>query len=83
MLPIVAFGGVVAETNNNIGGKIVLLSEKCENGTSYLAYSVANGQSTLIGCWAMDESHIHIKWSDGDIRSYPMHVWTTKRDKTY
>lgn len=65
----------IAETKNMGGGKIVLTNDKCDNGTSYIAYSVMPNRSTITGCWANDDEYIHIRWSDGDLRSYPYSGW--------
>lgn len=65
----------IAETKNMGGGKIVLTNDKCTNSNAFIAYSVMPNQPTLTGCWANDDEYIHIKWSDGDLRSYPYNGW--------
>lgn len=80
----VAFGAIlslpchaqtIAESVNKGGGKMVLTNEKCNDKKNYLAYSYMNGQPNLWGCWAYDDSGIHIRWYDGDFRTYPYDYW--------
>ena len=72
--------GIIAETTNNGGGHISLTDIKCTTiKDTFIAYSnLANGQ-TLLGCWASDEDKVFVRWSDGDIRSYPIEVFTMKK----
>ena len=72
LLPLIAVAKPIAETNNQGGGKIVLTNDKCNDPNFKLAYSQMNGASTLLGCWGMDNTFIHIRWYDGDLRSYPI-----------
>jgi hypothetical protein len=72
LLPLVATAKPIAETNNQGGGRIVLTNDKCNDPNFKLAYSQMNGASTLLGCWGMDNTFIHIRWYDGDLRSYPI-----------
>lgn len=74
-LPIIGNAKPVAEIRNQGGGKIVITDEFCNDGKFKLAYSQMNGASTLLGCWGMDNSFIHIRWYDGDLRSYPLESW--------
>lgn len=74
-LPIIGNAKAVAELRNNGGGKIVLTDEFCNDRRFKLAYSQMNNASTLLGCWAMDNSFVHIRWYDGDLRSYPLEYW--------
>jgi hypothetical protein len=69
---------IIAETNNNGGGKMVITDEKCRDNVNLLAYSVHPKTSTLFGCWLHDDNYIHIKWYDNDIRSYPIESWQLK-----
>jgi len=69
---------IVAESLNQSGGKMVLTTEKCTNSTGYVAYSVMENNPTLLGCWLNDDDFIHIRWSDGDLRSYPYNVFIIK-----
>lgn len=69
---------VIAESANKGGGKIVLTDEYCNDGSHKLAYSQMSGYPTLMGCWATDESFVHVRWYDGDLRSYPYSNWVLK-----
>ena len=65
----------IAESNNKGGGKIVLTDETCRQKGYRLAYTQMNGYPTLLGCWSMDNSFVHIMWYDNDLRSYPIDTW--------
>ena len=65
----------IAEMPNGGGGKVVLTDGICSDNKNYLAYSYMNGQPNLFGCWAYDDSGVHIRWTDGDFRTYPYHYW--------
>ena len=69
---------VIAEMYNKGGGKIVITNDRCNDNKNYLAYATSNEIGTLMGCWAYDESFIHIRWYDGDLRSYPIEAWVLK-----
>ena len=75
LLPMIVKAEAIAETRNSGGGKIVLTNEACNQKGFKLAYTMMNGASTLLGCWGMDSSFIHIRWYDGDLRSYPLEGW--------
>ena len=69
---------VIAEMTNRGGGKIVITNDLCNDNKNYLAYTTSNEIGTMMGCWAYDESFIHIRWYDGDLRSYPIEAWVLK-----
>lgn len=75
------YAKTIGETNNGSGGKIVITNELCNDNKHYLAYSYANGQPNLFGCWVHDDSGIHIRWYDGDIRTYPYQYWKIQDTK--
>lgn len=58
---------------NQGGGNISLTDIKCTTvKDTYIAYSnLANGKS-ILGCWAADDDNVFVKWSDGDLRQYPI-----------
>lgn len=72
LLPLAVVAKPVAETSNQGGGRIVLTDDYCNDGKFKLAYSQMNGASTLLGCWGVDNTFVHIRWYDGDLRSYPL-----------
>lgn len=72
---------VIAEMLNKGGGKMVVSDEICNDGKNRLAYTVMSGMPTLMGCWSYDDSHIHIRWYDNDLRSYPIEYWVLKTTK--
>jgi len=65
----------------NGGGKIVLTDEFCNDNKNHLAYTQMSGASTLLGCWTHDDSFVHIRWYDGDLRSYSYENWIMKTVK--
>jgi len=73
---------VIAESANKAGGKMVLTDEFCNDNKNKMAYSVMNGAPTLMGCWAVDDSYVHIRWYDNDLRSYPLQNWVIKTQAT-
>ena len=72
---------VIAELVNKGGGKIVITNEACRQAGYKLAYTQMDGAQTLLGCWSMDDSFIHILWYDNDLRSYPLEFWVLKNYK--
>ena len=78
----VAQAATVATTKNEAGGMAVLTDLPCEGRKdTFIAYTVYSGSRTLFGCWAMDDNFIFIRWSDGDVRTYPFHIWDIKTKK--
>lgn len=71
-----AHAGVFATSKNSAGGILVLLDEKCGDRAGSIAYTQANGMRTIFGCWLWDGKMVHIRWDDGEIRSYPASIWT-------
>lgn len=70
---------VIAEMYNKGGGKIVITNDLCNDNTNFLAYTTSGSIGTLVGCWNYDDSFVHIRWYDGDLRSYPMELWVVKK----
>ena len=65
----------LATAKNNAGGVFVLTDVPCKNGNGYHMYSQSNGNRTLFGCWWSDSSMVHVTYSDGEVRSYPLEIW--------
>jgi hypothetical protein len=77
----VSAAGVIAEAQNQGGGAIALLDMECKtkNGT-FIAYSYLSNGKSIMGCWTTDNTdRVFIEWSDGDIRSYPISMFTMKK----
>ena len=72
---------VLAESYNKGGGKLVLTDEACRQQGYRLAYSQLSGYQTILGCWSVDDSFVHVMWYDGDLRSYPLEMWILKNFK--
>jgi len=67
-----AYADTAATFPNNSGGMTVLTDVPCERSRGYYAYAQNPRARTLMGCWWSDTSMVHINWSDGDFRSYPI-----------
>ncbi len=68
--------GVIAEVQNEGGGSIALTDMKCTTvKDTLIAYAYTKNGQSLLGCWATDDTRVFIKWSDGDLRSYPIDVF--------
>jgi hypothetical protein len=65
---------------NQGGGNISLTDIKCTTiKDTFVAYSnMADGRS-ILGCWAADDDRVFVRWSDGDIRSYPINAFMLKK----
>jgi hypothetical protein len=74
---------VIAEMNNQGGGKIVLTNVTCPNSNLFVAYSYVDNGKTIMGCWTTSGDRVMVDWS-GDIRSYPANAFAVKKSsKTY
>ena len=79
MIPAMGKAEALFETSNKGGGKIVLTDEYCNDGKHRLAYATHPDIDTQMGCWVADNSHIHIRWYGGSLRSYDYSGWIDKR----
>lgn len=79
MIPAMGKAEALFETSNKGGGKIVLTDEYCNDGKHRLAYATHPDIDTQMGCWTADNSHIHIRWYNGSLRSYDYNGWIDKR----
>jgi hypothetical protein len=61
---------VVAFSNNDAGGKIVLTLTKCEKSTVFVAYTTAQDGKIDYGCWTYDELYIVINWDKNGLNNY-------------
>ncbi len=61
---------VVAFSNNDAGGKIVLNTTKCEKFPGFVAYTTASDGKVDYGCWTFDELYIVINWNHGGLNNY-------------
>lgn len=61
---------VVAFSNNDAGGKIVLTHTKCEKSVSFVAYTTAQDGKIDYGCWTYDELYIVINWEKNGLNNY-------------
>jgi len=65
---------------NQAGGSIALTDIKCTTvKDTFVAYANHSNGKSLLGCWASDEDNVFIRWSDGDIRSYPVEGFNMKK----
>lgn len=78
-----ARAATVATLPNKGGGQIVLTDIKCRSMSGNVAYGTHPNMSTLFGCWFADDIFVHVTWSDGDTRSYPINAgWVFPRPKS-
>ena len=61
---------VVAFSNNDAGGKIVLNTTQCEKSLGFVAYTTASDGKVDYGCWSFDELYIVINWNHGGLNNY-------------
>ena len=71
----------VAYMKNNAGGVIVLTDVKCDKN-SFIVYGNTKDGTTITGCWFLDDNFVFVKWSSGDLKTYPFTAWTFKQ-KSY
>lgn len=83
LLPLLALCGLahadtIATLRNKAGGLIVLtdvVTERCK-GFAGAVYTISDNNQTSWGCWMSDELMVHVRWSDGDTRAYPIESFT-------
>lgn len=65
---------IIGWIRNRAQGQIVLATEKCSTDPSLQFAFVKDdgGRLSLTGCWQMIGEDIVIRWSDGDVFSYPV-----------
>ena len=82
-IAMLAFAGfaatadTVATLRNKAGGVIVLTdvqTDTCKAFAGSVYTTVDNGKS-LWGCWFSDDLMVHVRWSDGDTRAYPINAF--------
>ena len=84
---------IIGSLPNKSGGEIVLSSEVCkEEPARRIAYITSSGgQVTLFGCWQMIGEKIFVRYSDGDLFTYPVegitftnefNEWYKKKNRT-
>ena len=67
-------------TTNDGGGQIVLTQTVCsQNKNTSVVFSQLNNAKTMFGCWFVTDGFVMVTWSDGDIRSYPIEIFTLKQ----
>ena len=64
----------VAIMRNNGGGIMVLTDLQTPECRSFVGavYTMTSRNETLWGCWFSDDLMVHVRWSDGDTRAYPV-----------
>ena len=64
-----------AEADNQAGGKIAILTAKCENKTDSRAYYYTSDGNTEEGCWRYDSGTVVIEWEKSGRKRYPISVF--------
>lgn len=64
---------VFATTPNKNNGEIILYDTpgSCTKGQLMMISRGGNG-TTLFGCWLIAEGFVFVRYSDGDVRTYPV-----------
>jgi len=76
LLAFNAQAAVVAQADNGGGGKIVLFDAVCKTNQNMRAMLGYSGDGEIMqGCWLAESGVVIIKWSDGDVRRYPIRVF--------
>ena len=65
---------VVGTIRNRASGEITLTTESCSSDPSMFFVFVRDdgGKLSLSGCWRAVDYNVIVKWSDGDVYSYPI-----------
>lgn len=79
-MALTAWADTIATVPNTADGKMVLTDIKCTDKPGWVVYSSSPKATTQFGCWFSDDSMVHITWSDGDFRSYPLNRWEINFD---
>lgn len=61
---------VLAFSENDAGGKIVLTQTRCEKSTNFVAYTTSTDGKIDYGCWSNDELYIVINWEKNGLNNY-------------
>lgn len=95
LLAVLFCGEVVAQNvpiivgfiRNKAQGEITFTSETCraDPTMSFAFIRDQGGKLSLGGCWKLVEYNVIVKWSDGDIYSYPVEnvVFTDEYNEWY
>lgn len=70
-----AQANVFADSDNQAGGKMTILTEKCEKTTDSRAYYYTLEGNTEEGCWRFDNNTIVIDWEKSGRKRYPISVF--------
>lgn len=73
-----AHAETIATLRNKAGGLIVLTDVQTDRCRDFVGavYSTMENNQTSWGCWFTDDLMVHIRWSDGDTRAYPIENFT-------
>lgn len=69
VLPAILYAETVAWTEKS-GGEMVVLTDQYCTGAGNLAYLVSDYNNTVHGCWTKDDFLVHIRWDNGEYKSY-------------
>lgn len=61
-----------ADTDNQAGGKITLMTEQCENSKDSRAFFYTQDGQTEDGCWRYDGNTVVVTWEKTGRRRYPI-----------
>ena len=66
----------IAQSPNKIGGSVILFDRQgvCST-TMKTVITRAKDGTTVMGCWYYADGLVFVKWSDGDVRTYPIEAF--------
>ena len=65
---------ILGTITNRADGKITLTTESCSSDAEmYFVFVRDNGgKLSMTGCWKLIDYNVLVKWSDGDVYTYPI-----------
>ena len=69
------------EAENSAGGKIILLTEKCNNSEGRMLLSSSKEGKTIRGCWWYFADMVQVVYQDGSTYSYDPTNFIVKESK--
>jgi hypothetical protein len=82
LVPCLVWGEEWLEAGNKDGGKIILLTAKCDAKypSLRLMMAIASTGQTVRGCWAYFSDMVHVTYDDGTAYTYDPAIFEYKTD---
>ena len=83
VLPLCAMANdqarVVATMPNNVGGHIKLTNGFCDaTQEHFVAYTTAPNGDVAVGCWALLDNDVVIRYESGTVKVYPANAFNVR-----